>query len=883
MAAAIPLEEYLAKGAVVSATQLLTRVAISYFFKNPPEGSKMSPVFSMEDERIGRVLHCFREVLVQKLGEDKARDLLPSTLIDERLPEERSTLLNPVYFRIMDLRPEHIPFTGAVRDIIEHIHAKLRAYYASYGDGWIFDSPHWGTKKPIDDPILLILLLINRVLIAVGSYRKRINPDDAIALINVIFAFKTRLEGEELSNDGRSGDDISMATLFFDTKEEGLIKPLKDLQFVFNQEKERRLFVSTIQGMEQNVFQLSRGFQSYALEWLQGNDELTARTASELIVPAGAVVIPNHGYPDLSTDTREGSLKHMVKKFCEKRCGEEMYRILQLLAQPIELSPPTASSSPEQRILMALHQKLSHIYGEGGLPLETFKSECQRQIASVLKEIKFTELPALDLLNMLLWSRYFMIVKDILNEVAILGDLVGCMAGALLPNVIKCVQRLLVDVSGAVQEFEGVIAEHQSLRAYQDTKRAGHLRAILSTVVESMRTHNIELEHLKSDLIVATSDLRLRENEAQIYASLASLRRSLLIIYPNEKSVLQEEMAQFSREIHRLLGHRPAAFAEETKRASYTAAALDTLLKNKLSAVLFTEGHLKIINEAYLPTSSGRWKTEAAIDAKNNLHKFLEAHCLKGPDAKRPLTAVSFASFNLQDLNDLKTLLLGIYQVSRQKKKRILLAQLNKGLSEYTDFVIERHKESEAKLHAAALVRTGTGSTVVSASGIEGVEEEEKKGVAKMVEILEQMPACPPPPREKKKMGVAGMVEVLSEMPKCPAETTPQKKKATQGQASTPKKPVAAVPASAPAPNPTPVSAPQERKPTGPQVAATPEAQSAPSATVFLAAKQTEAVPTQSAPLLEATRAAGKQEKKRAPSLAELVATPWPSPVRSPT
>src|SRR3990167_10738891 len=99
MAAAIPLEEYLAKGAVVSATQLLTRVVISYFFKNPPEGSKISPVFSMKDERIGRVLHCFREVLVQKLGEDKAMDLLPSTLIDERLPEERSTLLNPVYFR----------------------------------------------------------------------------------------------------------------------------------------------------------------------------------------------------------------------------------------------------------------------------------------------------------------------------------------------------------------------------------------------------------------------------------------------------------------------------------------------------------------------------------------------------------------------------------------------------------------------------------------------------------------------------------------------------------------------------------------------------------------------------------------------------------------
>ena len=136
MAIAVPLATYLAKEAAVSVGQVIATLAINYYLSERPLGTMSSPVFSVDAAgKMKGVLGVFRVSLFETLGLEKARDLLPIQVIDSPLPVGPSSILNPKYFQITDLRPRQTNLKGAVREIIEHIHAKLRAYYDSHRKG----------------------------------------------------------------------------------------------------------------------------------------------------------------------------------------------------------------------------------------------------------------------------------------------------------------------------------------------------------------------------------------------------------------------------------------------------------------------------------------------------------------------------------------------------------------------------------------------------------------------------------------------------------------------------------------------------------------------------------------------------------------------------
>lgn len=117
--------------------------------------------------------------------------------------------------------------------------------------------------------------------------------------------------------------------------------------------------------------------------------------------------------------------------------------------------------------------------------------------------------------------------------------------------------------------------------------------------------------------------------------------------------------------------------------------AVDAAIKReKLCDVLFTDGHLEVINKAYyMPAKPSKWwKTAQAKEAQIKLTAFLERlvpHTIERQVTHQALLKKDFAEKTLGELLELHTLLSDVYKVSSSSKKQALGRDLATAFGRY--------------------------------------------------------------------------------------------------------------------------------------------------------------------------------------------------------
>lgn len=460
-----------AESAASSISSALVQIAIQNFF-NVPEGSAGTPVFHATKENL-TVLRLFRESLSSLAP--GLREVLPENNEDDKAPlPAQTSIWKRTYFRIPDLRLE--PTTsGSLVDVIRPIEAKLLEYHQARF--FWFEREDWNTVEPIKDHILLILFIINRVISMIGAYEQPLSPSEGKKLTQMLRNFIRRIIEEKLDSDANEDGSkrMSLAVLLSEASD-GIQIDLKKLDARLSIASERTKYSEATKSAEQSLENMREQLYLYITQWLQADTTGQRRVSPKLLLGARTEFTKYRTYSDMNK-VKPGHAGGGYVRFCETKGShaQSLFLLLKVLHAQIDLDPATAGQEIEKRIATSLDALKDTLDGLPPHFTGTLTQYVKAQMIEIFQTIPTaplaltrlfneTETRALSehLFSFITLYHYIGVVQKLIAEMNTLGQLVGNLAGALLPMVTKAIVGVLEQVYTAANQIESAIAKIKS-------------------------------------------------------------------------------------------------------------------------------------------------------------------------------------------------------------------------------------------------------------------------------------------------------------------------------------------------------------------------------------------------------------------------------------